>query len=58
MIDNSNVQVICHVWIRDPDTDVTILKQRDITPRRTVLVHEEIAPENCGDTKPGSDYDE
>ena len=58
MIDNSNIKIISHVWIRDPDTDVTILKQRDITPRR-VAVHEEILPEHdCGDTKPGSDYDE
>lgn len=32
MIDNSNINVISHVLIRDPDSDETLLNQRDAPP--------------------------
>jgi hypothetical protein len=36
MIDNSNIKIISHIWIRDPDSDVTLLKQRDVTIREEI----------------------
>jgi hypothetical protein len=55
MIDNSNIKIISHILIRDPDTDQTYLKMRDVA---RVPVQEEIAPENEPDSSVGSDCNE